>query len=161
MRKAILLVVTFVLWLLLTRTLGIQFVIAGVIVSLLTAFLFGNIFVKNWNKLFQIERYLWFLWYLIIFIWECVKANVDVAYRVLHPALPIKPGIIKTKVNLKTDIARTILANSITMTPGTLSVDITGEHIFIHWIFISDEISEASRQRIVDRFESILARIFE
>jgi len=118
-------------------------------------------FVKNWNKVFQIKRYLWFLWYLIIFIWECVKANVDVAYRVLHPALPINPGIVKARINLKTDIARTILANSITMTPGTLSVDITGEHIFIHWICIRDENLEVSCQRIVDRFENILARIFE
>ena len=161
MRKLVLFIVTFILWLLLTHTLRIQFIITGVTVSLLTAFLFGNIFVKNWNKVFQIERYLWFLWYLIIFIWECLKANLDVAYRVLHPALPIKPGIVKAKVNLKTDIARTILANSITMTPGTLSVDIMGEHIFIHWICIRNENSEISCQRIVDRFENILARIFE
>jgi multicomponent Na+:H+ antiporter subunit E len=160
-RKLVLFIVTFILWLLLTHTLGIQFIIAGVIISLVTAFLFGNMFVKNWNKVFQIKRYLWFLWYLIIFIRECVKANVDVAYRVLHPALPINPGIVKAKINLKTDIARTILANSITMTPGTLSVDITGEHIFIHWICIRDENLEVSCQRIVDRFENILARIFE
>ncbi len=161
MRKSVLFIVTFILWLLLTFTLHIQFVITGVIVSLLTAFLFGNMFVKNWNKVFQIKRYLWFLWYLIIFIWECLKANFDVAYRVLHPALPIKPGIVKAKVSLKTDIARTILANSITMTPGTLSVDITGEHIFIHWICIKDENLEVSCQEIVDKFENILARIFE
>jgi len=161
MRRAILFVVTFVLWLLLTSTLRIQFVIVGLIVSLLTALLFGNMFVENWNKVFQIKRYLWFAWYLIFFIWQCIKANFDVAYRVLHPALPIKPGIVKTKVSLKTDIARTVLANSITMTPGTLSVDITGEHLFIHWICVTDENSEASRQRIVGRFENILARIFE
>lgn len=161
MRKLVLFIVTFILWLLLTHTLRTQFVITGVIVSLLTAFLFGNMFVKNWNKVFQIKRYLWFLWYLVIFIWECIKANFDVAYRVLHPALPIKPGIVKAKVKLKTDIARTILANSITMTPGTLSVDIIGEYMFIHWICIRDENSETSCQGIVDRFENILARIFE
>ena len=161
MRKLVLFIVTFILWLLLTYTLRVQFIITGVTVSLLTALLFGNMFVKNWNKVFQIKRYLWFLWYLIIFIWECLKANLDVAYRVLHPALPIKPGIVKAKLSLKTDIARTILANSITMTPGTLSMDITGEHIFIHWICIRDENLEATRQLIVDRFENILARIFE
>lgn len=161
MRKLVLFIVTFILWLLLTHTLRSQFVITGAVVSLLTALLFGNMFVKNWNKVFQITRYFWFLWYLVIFIWECIKANFDVAYRVLHPALPIKPGIVKAKVKLKTDIARTFLANSITMTPGTLSVDITGENIFIHWICIRDRNSEVSCQKIVDRFESILARIFE
>lgn len=161
MRKLVLFLVTFILWLLLTHTLRLQFVITGAIVSLLTALLFGNMFVKNWNKLFQIKRYLWFLWYLVIFILECLKANFDVAYRVLHPGLPIKPGIVKAKVNLRTDIARTILANSITMTPGTLSVDIADEDIFIHWICIRDENLEVSCQRIVDKFENILARIFE
>jgi multicomponent Na+:H+ antiporter subunit E len=161
MRKAVLFIVTFILWLLLTSTLHIQFVVTGLIVSLLTALLFGHIFVTNWNKVFQARRYIWFLWYLIIFILECIKANFDVAYRVLHPALPIKPGIVKATTNLRTDIARAILANSITMTPGTLSVDIIGEDIFIHWICVRNENSEISRQAIVDRFESILARIFE
>jgi len=161
MRQLVLFIVTFILWLLLTFTVSIQFVITGVIVSVLTSFLFAKIFVQNWKKFFEIKRYLWFLWFLVVFICECIKANFDVAYRVLHPALPIKPGIIKAKVNLKTDIARTALANSITMTPGTLSVDITGEHIFIHWICIRDENLEASCQKIVDTFEHILARIFE
>jgi multicomponent Na+:H+ antiporter subunit E len=159
--KLVLFIVTFMLWLLLNHTLHIQFIITGVLVSILTTCLFGNIFVKNWNKVLEIKRYLWFLWYLIIFIWECLKANFDVAYRVLHPALPIKPGIVKAKVNLRTDIARAILANSITMTPGTLSVDITGEHLFIHCISIRDENPEVASQQIVDRFENILARIFE
>ncbi|UCF15077.1 MAG: Na+/H+ antiporter subunit E [Phycisphaerales bacterium] len=161
MRKLVLFLVTFVLWLLLTHTLRLQFVITGAVISLLTALLFGNIFVKNSIKFFQIARYFWFFWYLIFFIWECVKANLDVAYRVLHPSLPIRPGIVKARINLRTEIARTILANSITMTPGTLSVDIVGEHIFVHWIYVRDELSEASRQRIVGRFETILARIFE
>ena len=161
MRKSILFIVTFILWLLLTSTLRIQFVITGVIISLLTAFIFGGMFLKNWKKVFQIKRYIWFLWYLIIFLLECIKANFDVAYRVLHPALPIKPGIIKARTNLRTDIARAILANSITMTPGTLSVDIIGEHIFVHWICVRDEDLEACRLAIVDRFETILARIFE
>jgi len=160
-RKLILFLVTFILWLLLTHTLHLQFVITGAITSLLTAFLFGNMFVENCSKLFQIKRYVWFLWYLGIFITECLKANFDVAYRVLHPHLPIKPGIVKAKINLKTDIARTMLANSITMTPGTLSVDIVGEHIFIHWICIRDENLEVSCQKIVDKFQNVIARIFE
>ena len=160
-RKLVLFLVTFLMWLLLTYTLRLQFVITGAVISLLTALLFGNMFVKNSRKVFQIARYFWFLWYLIFFIWECLKANLDVAYRVLHPRLPIRPGIVKAKINLKTEIARTILANSITMTPGTLCVDIVGKQIFIHWICISDELSEVSRQRIVGRFENILARIFE
>ena len=106
-------------------------------------------------------RIIWFLWYLPIFLWECIKANMDVAYRVLHPKMPIKPGIVKVKTKLKTDIAKTFLANSITMTPGTLSVDIKGEFLYIHWIYVRDEGMEKATEIIVDKFEKHLKRIFE
>lgn len=153
--------VTFVLWLLLTWTLNWQHILGGCIVSFIVAFLFGNINVLEPKKCFQVKRYFWFLCYFPLFIWECIKANLDVAYRVLHPKMPIKPGIVKVKTNLKSDIAKTFLANSITMTPGTLSVDIEGEYLYIHWIYVrATEIEQAS-QKIAGRFEPLLARIFD
>ena len=75
--------------------------------------------------------------------------------------MPIKPGIVKVKTGLKSELAKTMLANSITMTPGTLSVDIDGQYLYIHWIYVrATEVEEAS-QRIVGRFEPLLARIFD
>ena len=106
-------------------------------------------------------RIIWLLWYLPIFLWECIKANIDVAYRVLHPKMPIKPGIVKVKTQLKTDMAKTFLANSITMTPGTLSVDIKADSLYIHWIYVRDEDVEKATQIIVNKFEKHLKRIFE
>ncbi len=90
-------------------------------------------------------------------------ANIDVAYRVLHPNLPIKPGIVKVKTNLKTDTALTFLANSITLTPGTMSVDIDKDNgfLYIHWINVKDKDVEAATKMIVEKFEKILAKIFE
>jgi multicomponent Na+:H+ antiporter subunit E len=90
-------------------------------------------------------------------------ANIDVAYRVLHPALPIKPGIVKVKTSLKTDTALTFLANSITLTPGTMSVDIDTDNgfLYVHWINVKDKDVEAATKIIVERFENILAKIFE
>ncbi len=106
-------------------------------------------------------RIIWFLWYLPIFLWECIKANIDVAYRVLHPKMPIRPGIVKVRTNLKTDIAKTFLANSITMTPGTLSVDIKKKFLYIHWIYVRTEDPEEANAIIVRRFENILKKVFE
>ena len=92
---------------------------------------------------------------------EIVKANIDVAYRVLHPERPIKPGIVKIKTILKTDIAKVFLANSITLTPGTMTCEIDGDHLYIHWIWIqSPDLAEASKI-IASRFETFLRRIFE
>ena len=67
--------------------------------------------------------------YLIYFLWEVVKANVHVAYIVLHPKLPIKPGIVKIETKLTKESGITVLANSITLTPGTLTIDVDPENL--------------------------------
>ncbi|MFW5974873.1 MAG: Na+/H+ antiporter subunit E, partial [Bacteroidota bacterium] len=100
---------------------------------MLGTLMFGKYFVHKLYKFGQLKRYYCFVIYLGIFIWEVLKADFDVAYRVIHPAMPIKPGIVKVPLEVKSEIARTMLANSITMTPGTITVDIIGDDIFVHW----------------------------
>ncbi|MCK4420291.1 Na+/H+ antiporter subunit E, partial [candidate division WOR-3 bacterium] len=88
-------------------------------------------------------------------------ANFDVAYRVVHPALPIHPGIVRVKTSLKSEMARTMLANSITLTPGTLSVDMVGDNYYIHWINIFTDDPEKQRLLIISKFEWMLRKVFE
>ena len=75
--------------------------------------------------------------------------------------MPINPGIVKVKTNLKTDIGRTMLANSITLTPGTLTVEINDDVLYIHWINVQTEDVEKASELIVKKFEKFLLRIFE
>jgi multicomponent Na+:H+ antiporter subunit E len=96
-----------------------------------------------------------------VFLWACLKANIDVAYRVLHPAMPIRPGIVKVRTGLKSEFARTLLANSITMTPGTISVDIIGNNLYIHWIYVHSEDPEIYTSLILGQFEKYIKRIVE
>lgn len=153
---------TYILWLLLTFSPDWQHLVAGVVVCGLTATLFGKVSIVSPCKLFHPQRYWWMLVYAVVLVWECVKANFDVAYRVLHPAMPIRPGIVKVPTSLKTDVARTCLANSITMTPGTLTVDMNGEgDLYIHWINVKDDRAGHAAEKIVERFEKILKRVFE
>ncbi len=63
---------------------------------------------------------------------EIVKANVEVARVILDPNLPIRPRLIRIRANQKTELGRVILANSITLTPGTVSVDMQGDRIWVH-----------------------------
>ena len=70
--------------------------------------------------------------YLPWLLWEIVKANVDVARRILHPRLPIHPMLITVKAGQQRDLGRVIYANSITLTPGTVSVDLVGDEITVH-----------------------------
>ena len=90
-----------------------------------------------------------------------VRANLDVAYRVLHPALPIRPGIVRARTSLKTPAGRVLLANSITLTPGTLSVDLADDVLYIHRIHVPEEDPDGDTERSLARFETFIRRIFE
>jgi len=106
-------------------------------------------------------RYLWFIYYIVIFLWECLKANVDVAFRVLHPYLPIRPGTIRIKTALKSDVGLTFLANSLTLTPGntTIDVDKAAGVLYVHRLCLKDE--HSSSLPVAVKFEKILKRIFD
>jgi multicomponent Na+:H+ antiporter subunit E len=140
-----------------------QHALVGVVVAALIAILTGDMFSRRPHHFLHLNRYLWFGYYVIVFLWECFKANIDVAFRVIHPGLPINPGIVKVKTTLKSDTALTFLANSITLTPGTLCVDIKPEEgiLYIHWIDVRAKDTEKATQLIVTNFENILKRIFE
>lgn len=66
--------------------------------------------------------------------WEIVKANIDVARVVLSPKMPISPNMVRVKPTQKSDLALVIYANSITLTPGTISVDVDHGDILVHAI---------------------------
>jgi len=161
--QIILFLLGFLIWSFLTWPPDYQHLIIGIFVSGFVAFMTGDMFVKRPYLFKHISRYLWFLYYVPLFIWECIKANLDVAYRVGHPDLLINPGIVKVKTTLKSDTALTFLANSITLTPGTMSVDIDAENgfLYIHWIDVKDKDIQKATEIIVKVFEDVLRRIFE
>jgi len=70
----------------------------------------------------------YWLWLLV----EIVKANIDVARRVIDPRLPIDPRLFEVRTSQRTDLGRVIYANSITLTPGTISVDLAPDRILVH-----------------------------
>ena len=161
MRYLALFILTFGFWLLLTLDLSLPNLLVGAAAALISSLLFTKYFFHRVVKFVQPVRYFWLLVYLVIFTWECIKANFDVAYRVLHPAMPIRPAIVKVKLELQSDFARTMLANSITMTPGTISVDIIEDELFVHWIYLKSEDPAVYSQKIAGKFEKYIKKIFE
>jgi multicomponent Na+:H+ antiporter subunit E len=147
-------------WILLTSSLQIATILVGVVVSLIIALLFGikaEVFGEiNLNPKSIINL----IAYTFVFIWELIKSNIDVARRVLSPSLPIKPGIVKVKTKLKSKTGRMVLANSITLTPGTLSIDIKDEFIYVHWIDVKNCDLQCATEEIVKKFEKYLEVIY-
>ena len=172
MRRVVYFIVSFIIWILLTwpfvndgqggASIDMQIIVVGVIASLVVALLFHEILPKEHHVFLSPKRACWFLFYIPVFFYYVIIANLDVVYRALHPQMPIHPGIVKIKTSLKSDSAITALANSITLTPGTLTVDVTDDgYLYVHWINVkSSDVEEASKL-IARKFEYFIERIFE
>jgi multicomponent Na+:H+ antiporter subunit E len=155
------LLAVFALWMLLFWSPDLWVIVAGALVALIASALLVDVFPDGLEKALNPVRWFYFLIYLPYFFYFCIKANIDVSLRVIHPDVPIRPGIVKVHTTLESEMAKTFLANSITLTPGTLTVDIDGQDLFIHWINISVEDPARRTKEIVGRFEPLLRRIFE
>lgn len=167
MRRLVYFILSFIVWVLLTwpfvdGKMDMQVIIAGLIAALIVSILFHEILPQEHIVFISPVRIFWALVYIPVFFYYVIQANFDVVYRALHPQMPIKPGIVKIKTNLTTLSGITALANSITLTPGTLTVDLTDDgFLYIHWINVkSDDVEEATKL-IAQRFEWFLQKIFE
>lgn len=153
----------FIIWLFMTwpfSPLKVQDLVTGVIVSILVVLFIGKGQQES-KKITEFKRYWWAIVYIPVLVYRMIVANLDVLYRVLHPDMPIRPGIVKIKTKLQSRLARALLCNSITLTPGTLSVDIVGDSIYVHWINVRDVSQAQATEMIAGGFERILKRIFE
>ncbi len=161
--KVLLFLCALLIWIGLNFSVDPQVVLVGIGASALAALVAGDMFVQRIHLFVRLDRYLWFLYYIPVFIWECIKANVDVAWRVVHPDTPIRPGIVKVKTTLKSDAALTFLANSITLTPGTMVMDVDRENgfLYIHWIDVRTTDTRRATEMLVSKFERIIGKIFE
>jgi multicomponent Na+:H+ antiporter subunit E len=149
-------------WFLITGVTTVSEVIVGLIIAFFVALLTGEMLIVT-ERRFHLNRVWYTILYLIKFVWEMIKANFHVAYIVIHPMLPIRPGIVKVKTKLQRDSALTMLANSITLTPGTLTVDIDKDKqiLYVHWIYVKATEIEESTKEVGGRFEKLLEVIFE
>ena len=116
----------FLFWLLLSGMLDAIHVGAGIICSAIIAFVSHDLLVtQKWDKMLRKSGK--FIIYVVWELWQILLANFDVAYRVLHPKMPIDPSIIEFDTSLRSDLAIVTLANSITLTPGTITINIDQE----------------------------------
>lgn len=153
--------ILFIIWIGFTTSFDPQELVVGAVVSLVISILGYKSFSDLGFKLFHPKRIFYIIKYLIVFTIALLKSNLDVARRVITPSLPINPGIVKYRTNLKSDMAKVILTNSITLTPGTLTVDIIDNNLFIHWLDVKSEDPEIIYNEIGAQFEEILKEIFE
>lgn len=145
---------TYLLWLLLIEQWSRDELIAGFVVAAVAVVASGRrLAVLNGLKLSP-TALLALAGYLGYFVVALIRANIDMARRVLSPSLPINPELVSVKTGLQSDLGRMLLANSITLTPGTLSVDFRGDELLVHWNDVPADCDiHLATQTIADGFE--------
>ncbi len=122
------------LWVLLAGSLRQDELIAAGVAAVLVTLIAGPRLAVLSGVRLTLLAPLYLLSYLGTFFLALIRANLDMARRVLSPSLPIRPAVVEVETRLKSPLGRMLLANSITLTPGTLSIDIQGDRILVHWI---------------------------
>lgn len=150
-------VTIFIFWMMLNGVLAPDVALAGLAVAGLVTFLMPQSLSFLSGYRFNPPAT---LGYFGFFFKELVKANLNVAVLVLNPALPVKPAFVKVRTRLTHPVGRLLLANSITLTPGTLSVEMKGEWLYVHWVVAETTDPEAATAAIVAGFEKYLEVIY-
>ncbi len=99
------------------------------------------------------------IFFIFFFLFELIKANLQVAFDVITPKFYMKPGIVKVPLDAETNLEITLLANLITLTPGTLSLDVSDDRkvLYVHAMYINDR--EKFIKSIKNGFERRLLEI--
>jgi multicomponent Na+:H+ antiporter subunit E len=149
-------VVLFVFWLLLNNSLDPDVLIVGIVAAFLIALFFQSVRSVLSDLNFTPRGLGTAVLFILYFFKELIKSNIRLAAIVLSPSLPVNPGIVKVRTKLKSPVGRELLANAITMTPGTLTVELRDDWLYIHWVTVESLDVEGATATIVARFERYL-----
>jgi len=144
----------FCIWLILSANLQMANIVVGLVISFSISLLYTKFFAKE-DK-FEMINPFWFFVYLLVLAKNLITSNLQIAKRVLSKDMKLAPQIVEVKTELKSDWKKLLLANSITLTPGTLTLDIKDDLLEIHVIEFRDGFDKGE---ITREFEQVIARI--
>jgi len=147
-----------IFWLILSGYLDLFHITAGIICCGIVTLISGDLFFRSDVHLTRSAgRFLRFILYIPRLMVAILYANIDVAYRILHPAMPIDPGFITVETPFTGDVLRTAFANALTLTPGTVTIDVAEGTFLVHAI-----VRDVSEKDLLEErdIQKNLARIF-
>lgn len=154
-------------WIIFAGKITDDVLIVGVIASLVTSWMYSDLLFRSSNRKRKWTYYLRKIFYVLLFIpvffYEAFISALKVSKHAFEKKPTFSPGIVKVKTTLKNITALTILANLITLTPGTLTLDFDMKEkaFFIHWIDVTTAEEAETRKQVIERFEKWLEVIFQ
>ena len=155
------LLLLFALWLVFNGKVTLEIVAFGIVLSL-AVYLFCCKFLEYSPKreLCALRLLPQGIGYFFVLIWEIVKANCTAVSLIVSPKYEVEPVLVTFRTELKTDLAKTILANSITLTPGTIAVELTEEEFKVHCLDkeMSEGLPDSVFVRLLMKMEKTAAK---
>ena len=158
--------IALIIWTILAGSASFEVMLVGIGASLLTTFLFSDMLFRLTNRkthwFTYIRNSVYFLLFIPVFFYEALIAAIKVSRHTFERNPSFSPGIIKAKTSLTNVSAISLLANLITLTPGTftLEFDKSERAYYIHWIDVTTKKEAEKKRKIIGRFESWLDVIF-
>ena len=146
-------------WMALTGAFTFANFAVGFVISTLALWLISS--PADVTLIVYLTRFLRFVGFFVFFVWELLVANLRVAYEVLTPGFQMRAAIIAIPLDAESDLEITVLANLITLTPGTLSLDVSADRktLYIHAMHVDDV--EQFRRDIKQRMERRVIEVFK
>ncbi len=155
---------SYLFWLLVTPVLETWYLLSGVLVCTSVAWAFSTYSFEEISlSILDPRKWIYFVRYILILGWGILLAGISLAKIILKPNIEIHPGVVVIPTSLEKRWERTLLANSITLTPGTFFLDMDEDEglLYIHWISMKSERLEKIREMITERYERIIGKVFE
>jgi len=148
--------VLLLVWLLLNNTLSAGHILLGSIIALVLPWATAGF----WADRLHLHKPGLALRFLLLVLWDITVANIHVAKLVLGPRRKLRPAFVDYPLDLDNDFAITVLAATISLTPGTVSIDVSGDHrtLLVHGLDVDDE--AALIAEIKSRYEAPIKEIF-
>ena len=155
--------VLFVFWLILSGHYEVKYISLGVLSAGLVTFLTNDLSYslrhrgkkEKTNVRFALLQFWRFLAYLPWLLSRIIMANIQVAYLVLHPRMPVDPVLLRFRTRFRSSVAQVILANSITLTPGTVTVNLEDGVYVIHVL-----VPSAAQELVAAKMQNKVGGIF-
>ena len=162
-RFASIFILAFIVWVVLIPEMSLDYIVSGLLISGAVAWMLSRYALEGMNrKVLDPRRWLYFL----VYLWVLIR-GIFMAGLLLIPIIlkmnEIRPGVVAIPTRLKRRWELTLLANSITLTPGTFFLDMDEEKgmLYVHWVSIESESADEIRKIITERYERILIKVFE
>ena len=152
--------VYFLLWIIFNGRITVEIAAIGALISIMLDLFVRKVLKLNLtaSNLFRfIKIFPDIILYMIILLIEIVRANFSIIKLVLAPQIEVEPCLVRFKTPLKTEAARVALANSITLTPGTITVSLEGSELLVH--ALNREIAKGLESSIFERLLSRMERV--